>query len=158
MQSLRLTMYRNRAKERKGAGMADDNSGTLAKVKQIVGKSYKPGKIDAQLAALSKIHDEYLKSVAPFKAAVSTLEKSILALQNLNSKSTNQLKQVNNNVAAADFGLDQSKPDDKKKIDQCKKLLSSRCDEMEKDNDARSKALDEVDKHIDNISGYKVGP
>jgi len=75
------------------------------------------------------------KAVDAFKKGIQDLEKAVLDLENGYSQYKNTLKQYSDIVDGSDFGLDESKPDEKKKIDSAQ-------DVMKKGIDARIKALD----------------
>ncbi len=138
--------------------MADGILTVLNQVKKTVGKPYKADKLDMQIAAAAKLIAEFGKNYASYKTAQATLEKAMLALQDTSSKYTNLLKQMDNGIAKETFGLDASKPDDKKTIDQCKKMIDAAVTDAIKINDVNTKNLDELDKHLDNLSDYKGPP
>jgi tRNA 2-selenouridine synthase SelU len=137
--------------------MANDFPATLNQIKKLAGKKYKADKLDKQIAAVDKLHGGFLKNYTSFTTARTSLEKAMLGLQDTGSKFTNLLKQMDNGIAGETFGLDSGNADDKKKIDQCRKLIDTLVTYAIKTNDGNNKNLDELDKHLENLSSYK-GP
>ena len=79
------------------------------------------------------------KTVEAFKKSIDGLEKAILDIENGYGAYKNSLKQYSDIVDGADFGLDEKKPDDKKKIEAARGI-------MEKGLQAR---IDEADGFLD---------
>jgi hypothetical protein len=68
------------------------------------------------------------------------------------------MSQFADEITDDDYGLDPKKPDDKKKIDQAQKLFTDYFKDSQKDVDDMMKTIDELDKHLIQLSKYKAPP
>src|SRR4051812_43666609 len=123
-----------------------------AAVVNILGKE---AKVPAPKVNLGKYSADSDKLAKEYAATVTVLQAKILALQNAQSSWKNAIKQVEDQMDASDFGLDEKDADDKKKIEQAHKLLSDYFDEQMQVCDDNIKNLDELDKHTMAISKYR---
>lgn len=106
--------------------------------------------------AVTKADDAFTKANDAFPAARKELESKLLDLQDANSALTNAVKQLKATVEKSDFGLDRKK--DAKKIQQAEKMLTASLDDALKTRTTVDKTLDELDKHLIQLSKYKSPP
>jgi len=91
------------------------------------------------------------KAVQDFRNSIHGLGDQLLKLQNAIGAYKNTLDQYSDIVDAADFGLDEKKPDDKKKIDAAKNIMQKGIDEKTKEADEYFNELKKLDKIITNL-------
>ncbi len=134
----------------------DDPLGdALSQIGKILGKKPDLGKLTGALKGVNSATVEFNTSAKKFMTNRDGLSKDLVAVQNANSKITNNLKLFGNIADKETFGLDAKKPDEKKKLDQAQKVLQKAIADVEKDNDDQNKQLDELEKHLTHISSYK---
>ncbi len=131
--------------------MADDWGASLAKAQKILGKDAKI----PQPKFLGKASSDYGAAWAAFKKAREDLEAKVLDMQNLESKMKNTIKQFEDSIEEAEFGLDDKNKDDAKKIKDAQAILMGYCDNLIGIRDQAIKDLGELDKHLMNIAKYK---
>jgi len=125
----------------------------VADAKKILGNSAKIP--TARLQAADKKTEDALKSWQKFQATREILKKQLLEMQDEFSKVKNALVQAEDEIDDEDFGLDEKKPDDKKKIDQALAIFKKYFAGTEKTMDDNNKKLDGLDKHLVNLAKYK---
>jgi hypothetical protein len=125
----------------------------VADAKKILGPSAKIP--DKKMDGAFKAADEASKAWDGLGTLREGMKKKILEVQTADSKVENTLKQAEDEFDNEDFGLDDSKPDDKKKIDSAHKIFDKFFDDAQKNFDENNKNLDELDKHLINIAKYK---
>lgn len=91
------------------------------------------------------------KAAQAFKAGIANLEKQVLDLQNGYSQYRNSLKQYSDIVDGSDFGLDEKKPDDKKKIDSARGAMQKGLKQRIDDADGYVSMLSKLDQIITNL-------
>ena len=129
---------------------------TVAAAKKILGND---AKIDVgKMAGVKKNFADYNKAAEGFMTLRDSLEKKLLELENGASKIKNSMSQFADEITDDDYGLDPKKPDDKKKIDQAQKLFTDYFKDSQKDVDDMMKTIDELDKHLIQLSKYKAPP
>ncbi len=136
----------NQIRNRKEKVMADFEFETAAK--KILGNSGKMPKprVDPRTAiAVAN------KAVEAFKKQRGDLEKALLDMENGYSQYKNTLKQYSDIVDGDDFGLDDSKPDDKKKIDAAKAAMEKGIGERIKALDGYLEMLGKLDQILTNL-------
>jgi len=121
--------------------------------KKILGNTAKIP--DKKMDGAFKAADEANKAWDGLGTLRDGMKKKILEVQNFDSKVGNALKQAEDEFDDADFGLDDSKPDDKKKIDQAHAIFDKFFNEAQKNMDENNKNLDELDKHLIDIKKYR---
>ena len=126
---------------------------TVADAKKILGNTAKIPEQRVQLAI--KFALESNKVWDGFNALREAMKKKILEQQNADSKVMNTLHQAWDEIQESDFGLDDSKPDDKKKIAQATAVFNKFFTDTKKTWDENDKNIDELDKHLMNIAKYK---
>jgi len=127
----------------------------VADAKKILGNSAKIP--TAGIQTVLKRAEELNKVWDRFDDTREVLKKQLLEAQDTRSKIKNALVQGQDQISAEDFGLDEKDPDDKKKIDQAQAIFQKYFATAEKFQDDVIKNLDELDKHLMNLSKYK-GP
>jgi hypothetical protein len=88
-----------------------------------------------------------------FKTAREACEAQLLKMDNSNSAFMNAIEQFRARVEKNDLGLDPKK--DAKKIEQAQKVLTDALDDSLKDLKDNDKVLDELDRHMIQLSKYK---
>ncbi|HZR21852.1 MAG TPA: hypothetical protein VFE51_31510 [Verrucomicrobiae bacterium] len=91
------------------------------------------------------------KVVEDFRKSIHGLGDQLLKLENAIDAYKNTLDQYSDIVDAADFDLDEKKPDDKKKIDAAKNIMQKGIAEKVKDADEYFNELKKLDKIITNL-------
>jgi hypothetical protein len=114
-------------------------------------------KIPPPSSAIKTSGDQDGKAYDAFDKSRKDLEAKLLALQNVESAWRNALRQYDDALQASNFGLDDKDDDDAKKIDQAQKLFAAWADGALAVLDRNIKNLDELDKHLMNISKYNHG-
>jgi len=127
----------------------------VAEAKTILGSSAKIP--TAWLQTTLKRGDEAEKAWDRFDTTRETLKKQLVEAQDAASKVKNALVQAQDEISDEDFGLNEKDPDDKKKIDQAQAIFQNFFANAKKVQDTDIKNLDELDKHLINLSKYK-GP
>jgi hypothetical protein len=134
-----------------GTGAKEWNEAkTMAK--KILGDK---AKIPEPKANFDKMSAEWSKADNAYKAAVDALQRKILELQNSTSSAKNALKQHAERIAKTDFGLDRQNPDEKKKIEEGRKVLAGFLQYGIEACDTNSKNLEALDKHSMAIARYE---
>ena len=126
---------------------------TVADAKKVLGNTAKVPEQKVQLAI--KFALESNKVWDAFNVLREAMKKKILEQQNADSKVMNTLHQAWDEISESDFGLDDSKPEDKKKIAQAVAVFDKFFTETKKTWDQNDKNIDELDKHLMNIAKYK---
>jgi peptidoglycan hydrolase CwlO-like protein len=111
-------------------------------------------KLPEPKANFGKIFADFKVADKEYDAAVDVLQDKILNLQNTMSAAKNVLQQLEDKVMSSDFGLDPKDKEDKKKIDDAKKLLNDYFTEQIGNADDNIKNLDDLDKHTMGLSKY----
>lgn len=91
------------------------------------------------------------KTVDAFKKNISDLEKAILDIENGYGAYKNSLKQYSDIVDGADFGLDEDKPEDKKKIEAAREVMEKGLQERIHKVDGFLDMLGKLDQVITNL-------
>ena len=91
------------------------------------------------------------KSVESFKKGRIDLEKQILDLENKFSQLKNTYQQYSDLVDGDDFGLDENKPDDKKKITAAREVMTKGLEGEMKYADSILTMLSNLDKIVTNL-------
>jgi hypothetical protein len=131
-------------------------AGVAAQVKKILGaKANVPKDLPP---ACAKAEKQFETAAGKFAPIVKQLEAVILAMQDAASEAANANRQFGNKMAKEDFGLDTKDPDYKKNRDAAQKLLDAYFDGVQKTVKDKIKDLDELDKHLDDLQGYKSPP
>ena len=102
---------------------------------------------------ITKASADWDKAGTEFNAAREACEEKVLGLDNANSALVNAMEQFRATIEKNNFELDPKK--DLKKIDQARKILLAEIDEAIKKGKANDKALDELNKHLIQVSKYK---
>lgn len=119
-----------------------------AAAKKILGNSGKLPKPRVNpLASIATAN----KAVDRFKKTVEELEKALLDVENGFSQYKNTLKQYSDIVDGDEFGLDDSKPDEKKKIDAAKAAMQKGLDARIKTADHYLESLGKLDQILTNL-------
>jgi hypothetical protein len=108
--------------------------------------------------AILKANKESAAAYAKYDAAVKQLERAILAWQNAGSAVYNGAKQFSEQIEKSDFDMDTKADDYKKKRADAQKLFDKFFDGALKDLQDGIKELDELDKHLMDLKGYKSPP
>jgi hypothetical protein len=108
-----------------------------------------------RMAAVFKAESDYVSLFNGFNATREALEKKLLEMQNALSKVKNTMVQAEDEITASSYGLDEKKPDEKKKVDKAQAALEKYFDDAKGDVDIRIKNADELDKHLIQIARYK---
>jgi hypothetical protein len=114
----------------------------------------KDAKIPPPTSAIKTSSDQDGKAFDAFDKSRKDLEAKLLALQNSESAWKNALRQYDDALQGNNFGLDDKDDDDAKKIDQAQKLFAAWSNGALAVLDRNIKNLDELDKHLMNISKY----
>jgi predicted nucleic acid-binding Zn-ribbon protein len=88
-----------------------------------------------------------------FKASREESEAKLLEVDNANSAFLNAIQQFRARIEKNEFKLDAKK--DAKKIQQAQKFLTGQLDVAIKELQTNDKTLDELDKHMIQLSKYK---
>jgi hypothetical protein len=131
--------------------MATTYEAAKAAALKVLGKD---AKIPPVTSALKTAGDQVGKAYDAFKKSRTDLEAKVLALQNADSSAKNALKQYGEMLQVADFGLDEDDKEVAKNIEQAQKILSAWADANFDIMDKNIKNLDELDKHLMDISKY----
>ena len=119
---------------------------------KILGKDAKipdlPGTVDKGADTLNKANDDLDKSR-------EDIEGKLVAVQNANDGIRNLLKQFEAKIDKSDFDMDTKNKDNVKKIQKAKKILMDALNEGIKNREDDDKSLDELDKHVIQMSKYK---
>jgi hypothetical protein len=126
---------------------------TLADAKKALGTSAKVP--DGKMAGVIAKGNDVLKAYTQFSTSREGIKKTLLALQDAASTYKNALAQAEEEISDDDYGLDDKSPDDKKKIGQAQALFKKFFQTREQVADTNIKNLDELDKHLMNLSKYK---
>jgi hypothetical protein len=132
--------------------MAGEIEAAKAAAKKVLGDK---AKIPAPKPVLSTAADQANKAFLVFDKAREDLEAKLLALQNTQSSWKNALEQYADALEASDFDLDPKDKDDAKKIEQAQKIFADWAKNALDILDENVKNLDELDKHMMNITKYK---
>ena len=134
--------------------MVDWWQGTDKDALKILGDKGKipkwPANIDKAIAAEDKAFDAFDK-------VRNELKKQLLAEQNAVDALKNALSQFQDQVEEDALGLDLKNKDDKKKIDQARKILSDKIQGIMDLKEDDFKNLKELDKHLMDIGNYEPG-
>jgi hypothetical protein len=117
-------------------------------LKGTKGKLPKTDTIHKAIGSANQTGANTTKSISAFYKAKDDLAKVVLELQNKYDAIKNAIKQYADDIEVEDFGLDKSKPDDKKKIDELKKIVQKWLDENTKKLDSDLKGFDNVQKFL----------
>ena len=128
---------------------------TKAAALKILGKD---GDVPDPPANLLKAVDSVKSTDDNFNKGREDLEAKILAMQNANDATKNSLKQFQASLTKSDYGLDPKNKDDAKKIEQARKIILDRLTVGFKRVADNEKFLDELDKHLIQLSKYKSPP
>ena len=115
----------------------------------------KDAKLPTPPSAIKTAADQDSKAYDAFDKSRKELEAKVLALQNADSSWKNALKQYGEMLQENDFGLDANDKDDAKKIEAAQKAFADWNDGAIAVLDGNLKNLDELDKHLINITKYK---
>jgi hypothetical protein len=127
-----------------------------AKAQKILGVK---AKVPKQLApTILTANKSAVTADDKYDAAVKQLGTAILDRQNAVSSILNAAKQYSNQIAKDDFGMDTKADDYKKKRADAQKLFDGFFDDATKRLQGTVKDLDELDKHLDDLKGYKSPP
>ncbi|HUB81276.1 MAG TPA: hypothetical protein VMB03_20890 [Bryobacteraceae bacterium] len=126
----------------------------VADARKILGNNAKipNGKMSVALRA----DNDTDKVFADYAKARDEFSKKILAMQDAYSRVKNALGQADDEVDDSDYGMDNKKPDEKKKIDQADALFSKFFADMEGRLDNYLKQLGEVNRHMEHVTKYKI--
>ncbi len=131
--------------------MADNWDGADKEAMKVLGEKAKlpkwPTAIDKAKAGEDKTFDEFDKTR-------QDLKKKLVAEQDSVEKLKDALSQFQDEIEGNNFGLDAKNKDDKKKIDDARKILSGKLKEYMDTRDDDFKNLKELDKHLVNIADY----
>ena len=97
-----------------------------------------------------------LNQGAPLAGARDSFGKKIPDLQTAWAKLDAALGYADDEFSDSSYGLDSSKPEDKKKIEQVNALFSKFFDYMEKQIKDFHKILGDADKHIEHMTKCKI--
>jgi hypothetical protein len=131
----------------------DDWTKTLGDAKKVLGNSaqIKLGKIQAAIKSV----DDGNKLGPGVNAARDALEKKIVEFQTAASKIQHSLDAADDEISDDDYGLDDSKPDDKKKIQQAQDLFKKFFARSTKEITDLIKTTDDLNKHVIQMQKYK---
>ena len=102
-----------------------------------------------------KLKDDFDKAFDKLDVARGNVESELLAVENAISAYKNGQKQNAAVYQRADFDLNEKSKDDAKKIKLAQKLFSDYFATAQSAADKEMKALDELDKHVIQLSKYK---
>jgi predicted nucleic acid-binding Zn-ribbon protein len=105
--------------------------------------------------AAKKANTTWDKAYAEFSKSRDACEEKLLAMENANDAMRNAVKQFEAKIDKADFNLDSKDKDQVKKIQQARDLLTGFLDDRIAALERNDKALDELDKHLIQLSKYK---
>jgi hypothetical protein len=125
----------------------------VADAKKILGPSAKVP--DKKMDPVINAAEEAMKAWDGLGTLRDSMKKKILDVQNVGSKVSNGLQHVADEFDDEDFGLDDSKPDDKKKIAQAQAIFGKFFKDAEKKFADNNKELEELDKHLIDLAKYR---
>ncbi len=125
---------------------------TKAQLEKLIGKTAKVPPVPGTIA---KALDDVNKTYAEFQKSCDGLEQQILAYQNALSGIQNAQKQFVDKLGGDELGLDKSAGAYKTVRAQCQKLIEAYGKSVVTQWDSVKKGADELDKHMNNLSGYK---
>lgn len=125
---------------------------TKAQLEKLIGKT---AKVPGKPATIQKAVDEAEKSAAEFQKSCDAMEATILAYQNAFSGIQNAVKQFSDKLAGDDLGLDKSAGAYKTVRPHCQKIIDTYIKSYTAEIEKMKKGADELDKHMNNLSGYK---
>jgi hypothetical protein len=102
-----------------------------------------------------KLKDDFEKAFDKLDVARGNVESELLGVENAISAYKNGQKQNAAVYQRADFSLNEKSKDDAKKIKLAQKLFSDYFATAQSAADKEMKALDELDKHVIQLSKYK---
>jgi hypothetical protein len=126
---------------------------TVADAKKILGNNVKIP--EASMHKTIQISVESDKVWATLTALREALKKKILEQKNADSRVTNSLRQAYDEVYESDFGLDEKKPEDKKKLDAAQAVFDKFFKQVEGVWKQNADDLDQLDMHLMNLAKYK---
>jgi hypothetical protein len=119
-----------------------------AAAKKILGNNAKLPKLSidprTKVAAVNKM-------TIGFKKSIQDLSKSALELENKYSEYKNILVQYSHAVKGTDFGLDEKKPDDKKKMESARAAMQNGIKEKINEVDSFAKRISNLDALIHDL-------
>ena len=127
-------------------------SDAVAAAQKVLGKEGKLPKARVDIASLFPAFD---KAFGAFDNSRASLEKTLLDLENVLSQMKNTIKQYADMVDGNDFGLDEDKPDDKKKIDQATDIMMKIFKKGQENCDAYLDELSKLDRLVTNLNRLK---
>ncbi len=122
-----------------------DFDDAVAKAFKILGKG---AKVPAPIVDPVEAAEDAKKALVEVNKARIALMKQVDDYENALDKVKNATKQYTNTVAKDKFGLDESKPDDKKKIAEARKLLTKVMDSASGQCNDTLKTLASLDRAI----------
>jgi predicted nucleotide-binding protein len=125
----------------------------MADAKKVLGNSAKIP--DKKMDGAFKAADEASKAWDGLGTLRDGMKKKILEVQNVGSKVENALKQAQDEFDDSGFGLDDSQPDDKKKIALAQAIFDKFFDQARQNQKDNNTNLDELDKHLIDIKKYR---
>ncbi len=134
-----------------GYGLLDDEE---ARASKILGKD---AKFPTRKFDIGKLGETQIAAFNAFDKGRDDLSDKLAAFENANQAIMTGLKQLAAAYEKNDFGLDPKKKDDAKKIAQAQKLFKDFFARELKVLDNMDKSIDELEKHIVQMSKYK-GP
>jgi cell division septum initiation protein DivIVA len=102
---------------------------------------------------ITKAYKTFDEANSAFKASREACEEKLLAFDNANAAFINAIEQFRARVEKNDFKLDDKK--DVKKIQQAQKILMAELDGPIKELKGNDRALDELNKHLMQLTKYK---
>ena len=123
-----------------------------AAAEKILGKD---AKVPDLTPGIEKAIDARVKADQEFDKSREDLEAKLVNVQNANDAIKNLAKQFEAKMEKEDFGLDSKSKEDTKKIQQARKIMTDVLNLGVKNLGDADKNLDEVDKHVIQLSKYK---
>lgn len=102
-----------------------------------------------------KISADSDKVWATLTALREAMKKKILEQDDADSKVVNSLRQASDEISEHDFGLDDKKADEKKKLGQVQAVFDQFFKNVERVWKQNADDLEELDKHLMNLQKYK---
>jgi hypothetical protein len=125
-----------------------------AKAEKVLGKG---AEMPKERVDLAKLFDNIDKCHDKFSALSGQLEDAIVECENSLSEFGNAVKQNSAIYEKNDFGLNSKRPNEEKLIKQAQAIMAAAFAAQQKTLATSTKTLDELDKHVIQLSKYK-GP
>ena len=120
---------------------------------KILGKGAKVPK--GKLAAAEKANTEWSSRVVASWTALDNFNKCVDGWKVALALTQTAVNAYGDEISACNFGLDTNSSENKKKIAQARHLYAKVFAEIDKHLESSEKAYREVEKHVNNIFGYK---